>query len=211
MALAFSAGVRDPQWPQRGRPHPPGSAGHRRAPTLGLGAESLRPVTVLLHPLQPLQLIPQLLVVHQRLLLLLALLLHFSLQAVHLCLELGDVALRLRGSRGTGAQPCPPQQPCPGAPQQFGQSSRGMHRKALPFAPAVNLCLLIRSGQQGTGLTCLHTIRSHILAPGEVPKHGTGRQDPTPAASPQGFHTTAPKPTPILPPQLLPSQALPPV
>lgn len=67
-----------------------------RAPTFRFGAEPLGPVAVLLCPLQPLQLIPQLLVVHQRLLLLLALLLHFTLQAVHLRLELHDIPLRLR-------------------------------------------------------------------------------------------------------------------
>lgn len=81
-----------------------------------------------------------------------------------------------------------------------------MHRKALPFTPAVILSLVLTSGQQGTGLTCLHPIRNHILAQGEVPKHNTGCQDPTPAASLQGFHSMAPNP-----PQLPPSQALPPV
>lgn len=185
---------------------PLGTTGHCRAPTLGLDTESLGSVTVLLHPLQPLQLIPQLLVVHQRLLLLLALLLHLSLQAVHLSLQLGDVALCLWGHRALGLGPALPKTPTHLPLLQFGQSSRGMPRKALPFTPAATLSLLIKSGQQGRGPTCLHPIRSHLLALGEVPKHSTGCQDPTPAASLQGFHTTASKPIPFSHPSCSPAR-----
>lgn len=108
MTLAFSA-VRDeadtpssveaPLW----GPDPPTGLGYPAWPrTLGLFAQALVPLALQLGRPQLGQLVAELLVVHQRLLLLLPLLLQLGLQHVHLALQLGDVPLGLWWEGGCG-------------------------------------------------------------------------------------------------------------
>lgn len=81
---------------------PLGSATPACPRTLGLFAQALIPLALQLGRLQLGQLVAELLVVHQRFLLLLPLLLQLGLQRVHLALQLGDVPLGLWREEGRG-------------------------------------------------------------------------------------------------------------